>query len=336
MRLTYCLVAGLALVSQAEAFDCAKAKTANEKAICADAKLKAADDAMSAAYDAVMPKLAADQQAALKANQIDWLKSRDDYCAAPEGLTECLMDKTTSRLNFLSGKPASGPGLSGPLLPFIVAKKQTETTCASDVSLHKFTKPNGAGETAWNAAIDKMIKQAGDENGVRDSTPEAPYDCDWSLEGELTYGSPDLIAASVNFFAFGGGAHGIYGKLPLVIDLKSGKTPVFADIFPDTAKAELIKICTAGIRAEKEKRYQDIGDAETTKELLAGLDQNMTDSADALAAGVGDFSNWIVYEDRAEVYFPPYDLGSYAEGDYACAIPKAELKKLGKSGWIVP
>ena len=41
----------------ADAFDCARASTAMERAICADPTLKATDDAMSAAYSSLRQRL---------------------------------------------------------------------------------------------------------------------------------------------------------------------------------------------------------------------------------------------------------------------------------------
>lgn len=329
--------AGFALAGSASAFDCAKASTDTEKAICADPALKASDDAMGAAYETALARLEPEQQSALKANQKVWLTARDSYCSADEGRAVCLKDYTDKRTRFLGGAAESGPGLAVALTPFIVSKPQSKTSCAGDVAVHIF---GAAAKTAAERDFDTRIKQLAssveDENGVREVSPDYEYDCSWSLDSTVTYGSPDIVAVAIDMYTFGGGAHGNYGRLPLVVDLRTGKSPEFATTFPDSAKPELVAACTAGIREEKAKRYAEAGDPESVKELMAGLDDSVKEYAETITAGVSDLSHWIVYEDRAEVYFAPYELGSYAEGDYTCALPKALLVKASAGKWIVP
>ena len=86
MRLTvlFAIACLTGLASEAAAFDCAKARTDTEKDICASPELKAADDAMSAAYAAALPRLAPPQQALLKSNQRAWLKQLADSVRADE------------------------------------------------------------------------------------------------------------------------------------------------------------------------------------------------------------------------------------------------------------
>ena len=122
-----------------------------------------------------------------------------------------------------------------------------------------------------------------------------------------------------------------------VVNLKTGKALAFADYFPDSAKADLAATCTAAIRAEKEKRYKDIGDADTTKMMMDGLDAQMADNAIVIEGGVANMSLWTIYDDRAEVYFDTGDLGDDIEGSYTCALPKTQLQKLATvSPWPVP
>ena len=92
--------------------------------------------------------------------------------------------------------------------------------------------------------------------------------------------------------------------------------------------------CAEGIKAQKLSRFAESGTEAEVKKLVA---DDMVNYADAIAQGVGDLTNWLVYDDRAEVYFAPYALGSYAEGEYQCTLPKADLEKAaGSKGWIVP
>ena len=97
------LAAGLVFAPSAFAFDCAKAATPVEKAICDDPALKAADDAMGAAYADVARRVSAEQKPMLKGNQLAWLKRRDEMCMWQDGpaRTECLLNETNQRADFL-------------------------------------------------------------------------------------------------------------------------------------------------------------------------------------------------------------------------------------------
>ncbi len=342
MRLTPFILpalAAVAFVPSAAALDCATAKTTVEKAICADPALKTADDAMTAVYDGVMPKLVPDQQAALRISQELWLGDRESNCGYIEdGYKECILSKTEARTAYLTAKPESGPGLTTPVLPYLVAKAQTEKACSVQVALPTFgAGATTEGEKAFDAAMVSQIGAADGQFGVRESSPEYPIDCYYSMTSTITYGGPDLIAASIYIDAFGGGAHGIYNVVPVVTDLKTGKAPVLAEHFDAAAVTKLTEACTASLKAEKIKRFTMVDDPEGTKELIAGIDDSLKEYAGTIASHVADFGFWLIFDDRAEVYFGPYELGSYAEGDYVCSLTKAELQAAaGAKGWIVP
>ncbi|BCW87455.1 hypothetical protein sos41_05840 [Alphaproteobacteria bacterium SO-S41] len=330
------LAAGALLAPSAFAADCAVAKTVVEKAICADPELKTADDAMTAAYEAVLPKLGADQQGALKANQEAWLKLREDNCVMEEGRKECVLERTTWRANYLGATAETGPGLAAAPLPFVSTRPLSPKTCAADVSLHKFIPGAGAGETAFNAAIDKIATGAETDWGARDPDLPPDLECSYSLDSTITYGSADLVSSSIMFYAFGGGAHGIYGRLPVTVDLKTGKAFNPADRFDKTALTTLATACTASLREEKIKRYGDFDPADRDS-MIAQLDEEMKGYVEVIAANVADAGKWLIYADRAEIYFDPYAVGSYAEGEFTCQLPNATLAAAaGSKGWIIP
>ncbi|KAB0661597.1 DUF1311 domain-containing protein [Burkholderia diffusa] len=87
------------MAAHAAGFDCAKAASPTEKAICADAGLSSLDGELAAAWKRVLTK--GGDTAALKAAQLKWLKQRD-RCGndAP-----CLGDRYRERLASLNGTP---------------------------------------------------------------------------------------------------------------------------------------------------------------------------------------------------------------------------------------
>ncbi len=87
------------IAAHAAGFDCAKAASPTEKAICADAGLSKLDGQLAAAWKAALAK--GGDTAALKAAQLKWLRQRD-LCG---GDAECVGDRYRERLASLNGTP---------------------------------------------------------------------------------------------------------------------------------------------------------------------------------------------------------------------------------------
>jgi uncharacterized protein YecT (DUF1311 family) len=84
MRTALSLIALAALPAAsapAFAFDCSKASSNVEKAICADPSLKAKDDAMSALYGDVKGLSTPDEQKMLARSQKTWIEGRETACS---------------------------------------------------------------------------------------------------------------------------------------------------------------------------------------------------------------------------------------------------------------
>jgi uncharacterized protein len=121
MRLSLVVVvaAGTAIGSgsaSAQAFDCGKAKSAIEKAICASPALQAQDKAMSEAFAATIARDPARAEELRKEQRL-WLATRDKTCAMPPDapaakLVACLAGAYRARLVALKVPP--GPVPSAP------------------------------------------------------------------------------------------------------------------------------------------------------------------------------------------------------------------------------
>ncbi len=86
-------------IAHAAGFDCAKAASPTEKAICADAGLSKLDGQLAAAWKAALTK--GGDTAVLKTAQRKWLKQRDQ-CG---GDAACVGDRYRERLASLNGTP---------------------------------------------------------------------------------------------------------------------------------------------------------------------------------------------------------------------------------------
>jgi uncharacterized protein len=93
------LVSAIAVGAQAASFDCKKARTEEEKSVCANADLSKLDEDMAAAYKATLGLMAGDaKRAALfRKDQVDWVKERG-RCG---DTVQCLKDEYASRIRWL-------------------------------------------------------------------------------------------------------------------------------------------------------------------------------------------------------------------------------------------
>jgi len=79
-------------------FDCAKASTNVEKAICADAELSSLDEQIGRAYREALRRGSSDEQSSLRSEERAWLKARD-ACGARDHA--CLVDRYRERVAIL-------------------------------------------------------------------------------------------------------------------------------------------------------------------------------------------------------------------------------------------
>jgi len=109
------LLPGSALAAARPSFDCAKASSDAEKAICADSGLARTDVAVMQAYRQLRQKLDAPAAAALAQDQKWFLSARDDALAfGGDSPTKTLLDLMTARAAFLNQVRVAGPtGLVG-------------------------------------------------------------------------------------------------------------------------------------------------------------------------------------------------------------------------------
>lgn len=296
------------------AFDCAKAARDDEKAICADPKLKAADAAMDAAYKAVRSKLNTADIKALVTSQRLWLSQRED-CGAD---AECLLYRTQSRARELSPQPESGPG-GVDLVPFFIATPGDRTHWEVMVSGFHLDQPK-------SIAFESYVQEVQAEAQREPLSPEdvtmdgSPYVFDQALSA--TYASPRFLSVASSVYEYTGGAHGNYGKSFRHFDLSQDVEVSYSAIFAEGAEATIMPECR---RLLKMQRAERLGG-----EVLE--DDGIWNLRESVLQAVGDISNWTFAADSAAMYFAPYEVGSYAEGEYECRMPLSFLKPLIKPG----
>ena len=321
------LLAATAFASPAWAFDCGKATTTVEKAICADDKLKAADDAMSKAYAEVRNLLNDKEKKSLALSQKHWLKAREDQCGAEEGaaINSCILDETDKRRRLLAAEPETGPGPKSVMVPVFIQQEGDRWHTEVDYTLIRFGKPVSKGEKLFNAEVEKIAKEA--PLGKQDEqSPESMHYSAYAAMA-LAYASQRMISAPVEFYAYEGGAHGNGGTGTVNVDLAAGKLITAGDVFDKKVLGELGKECVTQILDQK-------------KEKWGSDDYKPSEDANFQEATVGEtlaqMSSWTLRSDKATVTFDAYAVGSYAEGPYYCEFPMEKLRGMAKSGAPLP
>jgi uncharacterized protein len=102
----------------AQSFDCSKARTPIEQAICASPALAAQDKALNDAYIAARANLASDspEAAALRDSQRAWISERNRACGAGDAAS-CLAASYKARLSAIAAAAKAAPAASSPAAP---------------------------------------------------------------------------------------------------------------------------------------------------------------------------------------------------------------------------
>ncbi len=309
-----------------EAFDCAKATTKIEKAICASPAAKAADDKMGQAYTRLRDTISGPQRTALLNNQRAWLKLRNTTCGWREGdeISQCVEKETRKRADLLVGAPLAGPGTGRPMGPVFIGQIGNDERYDVNSTAIKFSSPSSGGERVYNGEIAQFLKDAPVDEKI-DFKP--PTTLSYSGTVRVTYASPRLISAEVSGWRYDGGAHGnswIYG---INVDLETGAEVSFGDLIQPENADGVIQACMDGIRKIKAQRSGYAG-----KEL----DEQMASHGPVITKQVQDVGSWTFHTDHALVHFAPYEIGAYAEGSFECKLPYDLLRPLARPGAPLP
>lgn len=320
MRTNPNILALLALVltaTPAAAFDCAKASTVVEKAICASPDLKTADDALAAAYSQVKALTPEASQKMLARSQRRWIAERERNCPTSEtGLDACIGAMTGERVKLFNGAAVSGPGPGGRIIPLFIEQEGTEKVYDLDITMLRFADARTDGEKLFNGLADKIAARIKTGNHGEDTMGRI-YALDEAMT--LSFASPDFISVEHTFWADTGGAHGNGGSENSNIDMRNARILAIGDLFAEPAVLDLIAQCKTQLIAEKKARWGSEPYDPATDTFLAD---------DVIGEHVATLSRWSFTDVEASVRFDAYAIGSYAEGTYDCTFPMNTVKAM--------
>jgi uncharacterized protein YecT (DUF1311 family) len=325
---TLLAVAALAgAAGEARAVDCGKASNRFDKAICADPKSRAANEALNKAFDDLTASVDAEQRATITGAEVVWLGDRNAACeqAKADELSSCLARETNYRRMFLTGQTQQGPGAPGRIVPWFRFEKGGIGKVAINMELLKFADPKTPGERAFNEAAMKPLDYVFQPNNGSTSDHYAFDTRMW-----LTYASPKFVSAGIWVYVFGDTEHPNTSGTNINLDVAAGRIAKFEDAFDAASAEKIFKICIEQVKAAKKERarFNGWGDELETVELNQ-LNRGVRDVT-------GDLGNWSFSGSQAVISYDPYVAGAYIEGAYRCRLDYRLLRPLVQPSFPLP
>jgi uncharacterized protein YecT (DUF1311 family) len=325
------LLLGLA-AAQAASFDCGKAGTPFEMAICANPDASKADEVLAQAYATALGGLSKPAADSLKATQHDWLNYAARACsddAQPIAGTyngdqqQCLVSTIRERIAALEASRMLGGYRFYPWERYLVIRDPDATADSYNkvATRHYQTiKMDGSDDvaSAFNAMTETMRQRddalLGEDahlftsDGKELDATDASADIDISTTVESV--SAYRITLETDNYWFGhGAAHGNYGATYDHFLIEEARALAPSDIF-----------AKAGWEAALGKLVVD-----RAKEQL-GEDYQGTDAD--VAGMAADPGRWEFSADGLVINFNPYDVAAYAVGAVSVMVPWNDITDL--------
>ena len=320
-------------VAQAASFDCAKASTSFENAICNTPELSQKDEVLAQAYATALGGLSTEAANAVKADQHGWLDysaraCSDDGQPIADGYTAdqltCLGSEFSNRIGDLEASKMQGGYRFYPVEKFLVEKDpDADADAYNKVATKHFLTVKIDRDDDVAAAFNAMTETLRTSNDLHIGEDTHLFD----KSGELTKGAtfPDIaltttvksvgssvITLATDYYWYGhGAAHGNYGRSFDHFLIDQRRALVASDVF----KGDDWKDKFAALVIDKAKA--DLGD-----------EWQGDDSGGNLSDEIGDPGHWEFADDGITVLFNPYDIASYARGIVEVTIPWDQLQDL--------
>ncbi len=148
-----------------------------------------------------------------------------------------------------------------------------------------------------------------------DSTLYYMYQHSISIYNKVVFTNNNLISFYVTNSSYQGGAHGLYSKILVSIDLKNIKEITFKDVFKKDSKEELTKIIQA-------KLIKIIKDKGGNKSYFFEFDE------------IEPNENFYVTDKGVQFTYNQYEIAAYSSGLFDVFIPYNEIKQILKSNFM--
>jgi uncharacterized protein len=337
-------LSALPVLAQSPSFDCSKAATPREKAVCATPKLAALDAQVAAAYRAELAHLSPAAARDIRSDQREWLHFLEVSCPANSTsrfigpIASCLQPAYATRLNQLQPFPQIAAEAAFYLRAhFAVApvKNRSESDPANPgfgtgiFWWPQIDNPNPAQKT-WNLAVfNALLKSTAGEGNETPATLDTAMDPEGSLElSALPVAANDhLIVTNIENYTYAyGGAHGGTGDRSFSWWIDSGHALVASDVLrlSEATKSSLVNLVYTRLKSNHD--YGDsLWEAAQVKE--------------AIRKELTLVTAWQVTQEGLTLSFGQYEVGPYAIGEPTVLLSWQELQPALAPGFhaeIVP
>ena len=340
-KLTLLLLFSAGTIAQAASFDCRKATTSDEKAICASPELSAADEEMGRAYKTLLAAASPEFTAEVREDQLAWIKQRTVICKfnetqSSEALQVCLKTSIDSRTKALRSSVVQAGGTTffwrsisvnapaGPSISDADNSTHTKGTLNASWPQAKSATPEWK---AWNAAIQVTTRSMASLSAGK---PGGDWDPQWAegIDAEITTSlgvvSERLVTATVNNYWDGHGAHPNESSVELNWLLQEKRELRAEDVF----------------RADSgwDKVIQARCDAALSKQLGPEYAAWMSpgEMPKALHAIIVESKNWGLDDHGLTIVFQDYSVSPHCCRADPVTVPWGELQSYLKPGFTPP
>jgi uncharacterized protein len=344
-RLSSIVLLLAAIAAHATSFDCSKATTPQEKAICSSPQLSGLDDKMAAAYKYWLSAAEPEWERGIHADQQIWLHTLARRCPAGDAtnpLEPCLADAYRNRIDELHGKvkriasvvfvwraivltARDEPGSNPMNVPEVTPGFGTLQASWPQASA------TTAAWTAWNRAVEKAVIHAAQSNQkqtAHDWKDLVQSGVDQTVSVSITTVGRQLISVSILNFVDSHGAHPNHNvaEFHWLLDKQRSLRP--EDVF----RAD------SGWAVWMQKRLG----AYLHKTLDAGSNGNYQtflqpgEMPKALHRIVTDPESWKLDRTGLSLIFQPYEVACYACTPQPMTIPWLDLKPFLNPSFEIP
>ncbi len=330
MRRGYVLVV-LALAAtpvSAASFDCNKAETPLEHAICGDPALSQSDTDMAKAFSAARQALSSDASALVLAGQREWVDFVSRACtdtAEPKTTgsydadgVACLTNLYTQRTEIL-GNIGKVDGLTVYSVDSYDVVRDPDPEGWNKVATTEISyaqiDDTGPEASAFNAYAQSFASKS----GVPEDFGDGEGTADYAQTIEIAAVTPKLIRLAINDYYYAhGAAHGMYSLTHGQFLRGPGRALQAADIF--TGADWVNELAPLVIDRLKQVAASDYDDAEVI----------WAEPAD-VAAAIASPDRWTFSADGIGFQFQPYEVAAYAYG-----APEAKMTWEELDPWLQP
>jgi uncharacterized protein len=346
MRAPSVVLLGVLLASPAFAasFDCARASTLREKAICASPRLSQLDDQLAAAYSKLLATLPTDARATARQNERDWLSSI--ACPAnlsQEALGDCLALSWDKRIHLLQTAISSASQRGR--VPFLwnsvhFTQPDTGDEASSDAergapqySTLDAEWPQALSSDpdwqAWNRAIELEARDLASQGQSQPGDPWAKSDWMDGMDNDVsvTLGdiTPVVVGASFQNLWYGhGAAHPNYAKLQFNWLLLQRRELAAEDVFrADSGWQKFLYIrAMDSLKAQIDPKFPE-------NQWAPGYGEDLVSKI------VRDPHHWILDTAGLTIYFPQDSISCHACGEFKVEFSWNELRPMLRAGFRI-